>query len=137
MLVYVDEIILTGNSQSHMDHLITALSSHFSLKDLGRLSYFLGIEAHHSSQGLLLTQHRYIADLLHHTKMTDSNPVPTPMCPNKHLMLTSGVPLRIRRNTWPHSEACNTSDLLALTYPSQSKICLSLCIALLMSIGME
>ncbi|CAF2200969.1 unnamed protein product, partial [Brassica napus] len=64
MLVYVDDIVLTGNNIQQMERFIKALSTRFSLKDLGSLSYFLGIEAHRTSHGLLLTQHRYIADLL-------------------------------------------------------------------------
>lgn len=56
ILVYVDDIILTGNNQHHLNLFITLLSNRFSLKDLGTLSYFLGIEAHYSPKGLLLTQ---------------------------------------------------------------------------------
>ena len=43
MLLYVDDIIVTGNSASQVVDLITALSQVFELKDLGPLSYFLGI----------------------------------------------------------------------------------------------
>ena len=44
MLIYVDDIVLTGNDDSFIHHLITKLSSEFSLKDLGELQFFLGIE---------------------------------------------------------------------------------------------
>ena len=64
MLVYVKHIVLTGNNTQQLDRFIQALSTRFSLKDLGSLSYFLGIESHHSSHGLLLTQRRYVAELL-------------------------------------------------------------------------
>ncbi|CAA7024341.1 unnamed protein product [Microthlaspi erraticum] len=94
MLVYVDDIILTGNSQPHLDKFITSLSNRFSLKDLGTLSYFLGMEAQYLPDGLLLTQRRYIADLLHKNNMTDCKSVPTPMCPNTKLTLTSGDQLK-------------------------------------------
>ena len=43
LLVYVDDIIITGNSSSQVSHLVTALSKAFELKDLGALSYSLGI----------------------------------------------------------------------------------------------
>lgn len=51
----------------------------FSLNDLGSLGYFLGIEAHRTAEGILLTQQKYITDLLAHTKMLDANPVSAPM----------------------------------------------------------
>lgn len=47
-----------------IDQLITSLNDKFSLKDLGLLSYFLGIQAFMLSSGLLLTQTKYIDDLL-------------------------------------------------------------------------
>ncbi|CAA7050582.1 unnamed protein product [Microthlaspi erraticum] len=93
MLVYVDDMVITGNNVDHLNKFFNSLSSRFSLKDLGELSYFLGIEVQRSLSGLLLTQTRYIADLLHRTKMTDAKPVPTPMCPTTKLTLTSGDPL--------------------------------------------
>lgn len=43
LLVYVDDIILTGNSSAHIQQLISHMHSTFSMKELGSLSYFLGI----------------------------------------------------------------------------------------------
>lgn len=45
LLVYVDDIVLAGSSGAIVDHLIHTLASTFPIKDLGRLEYFLGIEA--------------------------------------------------------------------------------------------
>ncbi|WZZ19965.1 hypothetical protein YC2023_121352 [Brassica napus] len=117
MLIYVDDIILTGNNQTHLNNFITSLSTRFSLKDLGQLSYFLGIEAHYSSQGLLLTQHRYIADLLHRNKMEDCNTVPTPMCPYKPLTLSSGTPLK---DPTQYRATVGSLQYLSLTRPDIS-----------------
>lgn len=44
VLVYVDDIIITGNSNAYITDLISLLSKKFVMKDLGPLSYFLGIE---------------------------------------------------------------------------------------------
>ena len=44
LLVYVDDIIIIGNNPSNVQHFITLLFARFSLKDLGPLTYFLGIE---------------------------------------------------------------------------------------------
>lgn len=45
VLIYVDDILVTGTHTSHMLHLIKHLQSDFPLKDLGELSYFLGVHA--------------------------------------------------------------------------------------------
>ena len=42
-LIYMDDIILTGNNSRHVSSLVTALSSVFDLKDFGDLNYFLGV----------------------------------------------------------------------------------------------
>lgn len=93
LLIYVDDIIVTGSHSDHVRLFISSLSSRFSLKDLGPLSCFLGVEAARSSRGLLLTQSRYITDLLARTNMLDAAVVPTPMISSSRLDSTSGVPL--------------------------------------------
>lgn len=45
LLVYVDDILITGNNDVFLQHLIVALKKLFTMKDLGCLNYFLGIEA--------------------------------------------------------------------------------------------
>ena len=54
LLVYVDDIILTGSSSSLLHSFIRVLSQQFAMKDLGELHYFLGIEAKRTSTGLHL-----------------------------------------------------------------------------------
>jgi len=61
----VDDIIITGTHLSTINALILSLQSEFKLKDLGSLSYFLGIHVHRNAQGLHLNQAKYIVDLLH------------------------------------------------------------------------
>ena len=53
LLLYVDDIIITGNDPQ-ISYLITALSTTFELKDLGALSYFLGIQIVPTKFGLTL-----------------------------------------------------------------------------------
>ncbi|MCH96987.1 retrovirus-related pol polyprotein from transposon TNT 1-94, partial [Trifolium medium] len=78
LLVYVDDIIITGSSTSLVQQLVNQLNSIFSLKQLGDLDY-LGIEVKHLEDGsLLLTQSKYIKDLAK-TNMFDCNPITTPM----------------------------------------------------------
>jgi histone deacetylase 1/2 len=80
LLVYVDDIIITSNNSSLLQSFITQLNQAFSLKHLGSLDYFLGIEVNQLPNGsLLLTQSKYIRDLLNRTNMLESTPVSTPM----------------------------------------------------------
>ena len=67
LLVYVDDILVTGSSPTLVSHFISYLSAKFALQDLGPLSYFLGIQAHQLGSVLHLTQHKYIVDLLKRT----------------------------------------------------------------------
>ncbi|KAH0661384.1 hypothetical protein KY284_026315 [Solanum tuberosum] len=79
ILVYVDDILVTGSHQRGVHYAIEALSQHFSLKDLGPLHYFLGIEVIRSSTGLLLSQEKYTMDLLQEVAMDNCKGVSTPM----------------------------------------------------------
>ncbi|KAM2281568.1 hypothetical protein ACFX1S_042149 [Malus domestica] len=77
ILVYVDDIIITGpNAQLYQD-IISQLSGLFHVKDLGPLHYLLGIEVHRSSSGIFLSQQKYILDLLTKTHMEGSKPCVT------------------------------------------------------------
>ena len=93
VLVYVDDMVITGNNNRVIDAFIAAISTRFSLKDLGELSYFLGIEATRTSKGLHLIQKKYVLDLLTRTNMIDARPVSTPMSPTPKLSLNSGTPM--------------------------------------------
>ncbi|KAK2992068.1 hypothetical protein RJ640_026586 [Escallonia rubra] len=67
ILVYVDDIIVTGNSSTQITSLINSLRFEFSLKDLSQFHYFLGIEVSYAQIGLFLSQRRYINDILSKT----------------------------------------------------------------------
>jgi histone deacetylase 1/2 len=64
MLIYVDDIIVVSSSAEATTVLLHNLSTHFALKDLGELHFFLGIEVKKCSNGILLTQEKYAKDLL-------------------------------------------------------------------------
>ena len=74
LLVYVDDIVLTGNNPQFLSSLIAQLSSAFELKDLGSLNYFLGLQITRSSKGLFLSQTKYAQDLLIKANMHSSKP---------------------------------------------------------------
>ncbi|XP_043717833.1 uncharacterized protein LOC122665760 [Telopea speciosissima] len=74
ILIYVDDILVTGSDSSVMTSLLQQLSSEISIKDLGDLYFILGIEVVTQPKGLLLSQSCYISDLLHHIGMTNYKP---------------------------------------------------------------
>ena len=90
LLLYVDDIILTTSSLALKAHLMSCLSSEFAMKDLDPLSYFLGIFVSRDHHGLFLSQQKYALDILAHAKMTDCNPVHTPVDTFGKLSSTSG-----------------------------------------------
>ncbi|CAN1158567.1 Retrovirus-related Pol polyprotein from transposon TNT 1-94 [Linum perenne] len=82
LIVYVDDIIITGNDNEEIKKLKSRLSSEFELKDLGEMKYFLGMEVARSCKGLIISQRKYVLDLLHETGMLGCKPADTPMQPN-------------------------------------------------------
>lgn len=64
MLIYVDDIIITGNNSKGIEEVIEKLNEAFALTDLGNLNYFLGIQVTRSQDIIMLSQARYIQDLL-------------------------------------------------------------------------
>lgn len=78
-LVYVDDIIVTGNNNDAISEFIQALNSKFSLKDLGNLSNFLGVEVINTTTGIFLSQHKYILDILIQHNMAGCKEVSTPL----------------------------------------------------------
>ncbi|XP_019091190.1 PREDICTED: uncharacterized protein LOC109128754 [Camelina sativa] len=93
VLVYVDDIIVTGTHSRTIDAVLTAFSDRFSIKDPVDLHYFLGIEVSRSKRGMHLMQRKYIHDLLLKTNMSDAKLVSTPLSTTPKLTLTSGAPL--------------------------------------------
>jgi Reverse transcriptase (RNA-dependent DNA polymerase) len=90
ILVYVDDIIITGNNNEEIKNVKQHLKNEFDIKDLGKLSYFLGIEIAHSSKGLFLSQRKYVLDLLKETGKLGAKPASTPMETNTKLGLEDG-----------------------------------------------
>lgn len=62
--VYVDDIIITGDNHDEINTLNSHLDRVFSIKDLGVLYYFLGIEVGYVQEGILLTQQKFTKELL-------------------------------------------------------------------------
>lgn len=71
--------------RKRLQNLQRHLATEFEMKNLGNLKYFLGIEVARSSQGIFLSQRKYILDLLAETGMLDCKPTDTPIVQNHML----------------------------------------------------
>jgi hypothetical protein len=89
-LVYVDDLIITGNNSVFVASIIDHLGQKFSIKDLGSLHFFLGVEVIPTTAGLFLTQHKYIRDLLAKTSVDGARDVTTPLSTYVSLQLDDG-----------------------------------------------
>ena len=91
LLVYVDDILLTGSNSLLLECLIRLLSSKFKLCDLGFVHYFFGIEVQSTSKGLMLRQHKYTLDILTRAGMLSCKPVDTPISTSKATILPDSL----------------------------------------------
>ena len=79
ILIYVDGILIIGPNSSDLESFIAEFNTKFALKDLGALSYFLGIEVLYDTDGVYLSQRKCIRDLLSKVEMINYKDVETPM----------------------------------------------------------
>jgi hypothetical protein len=79
LIIYVDDMIITGDDTDKIKRLQECLSTEFEMKDLGGLKYFLGIEVARTKNGIYLSQQKYILDLLSETGMLKCKPVESPI----------------------------------------------------------
>ncbi|KAM2399221.1 hypothetical protein ACFXTH_035810 [Malus domestica] len=92
LLLYVDDIIITGNHTQAITEVIQALTHEFDMKDLGPFHYFLGIQIVQNKDGLFLSQDKYVTDLLTKSDMLLSKPCATPCLPYNRLLSNDGKP---------------------------------------------
>ena len=85
LVVYVDDIVITGSDSKGISSLKSFLQSQFHIKDLGMLRYFLGIEVMRSKHGIFLSQRKYMLDLLFEIGKLGVKPCSSPMDPGVHL----------------------------------------------------
>jgi hypothetical protein len=85
LLLYVDDMIITGDDTEYIDFVKARLNDQFLMSDLGPLRYFLRFEISSTPE--------YIHDLLDRVSLTDHRTAETPMELNVHLKPTDGEPL--------------------------------------------
>lgn len=86
MLVYVNYMLITGDSLKLIEETKTMFHQNFKIKDIGEL-YFLGIEFAKSDKGILMHHRKYASELLSKLGLTAAKPTVTPM--NYNTKLTS------------------------------------------------
>jgi hypothetical protein len=74
LVIDVDDIVITRVDVEEIKWLKEKLGKAFEIKDLGHLRYFLGIEIARSSKGIVLSQRKYVLDLLIETGMLGCRP---------------------------------------------------------------
>ena len=90
----MDDIVITGSDQDGIRKLNQHLFNYLQTKDLLKFKYFLGIEIAQSNSGVVMSQRKYVLDILEETGMLDYKLVDTPMDPNVKLILGQGEPLQ-------------------------------------------
>jgi hypothetical protein len=78
LVLYVDDLILTGSDSKLLNHVKTNLKKKFEMTDLGFLHYFLGLQVLQTNEGIFLSQSKYACDLLRRFHMDDCKPTPSP-----------------------------------------------------------
>ncbi|GJV08471.1 uncharacterized mitochondrial protein-like protein [Tanacetum coccineum] len=79
VLIYVDDVIITGNNLTKIQETKKQLDDEFSIKDLGLLKYFLGIEVAKTKDGLVLSQRKYTLDILENSGKMGCKPSAFPI----------------------------------------------------------
>jgi hypothetical protein len=78
LVLYVDDLILTGSDSKLLNHVKTNLKKKFEMTDLGFLHYFLGLQVLQTNERIFLSQSKYACDLLRRFHMDDCKPPPYP-----------------------------------------------------------
>jgi histone deacetylase 1/2 len=126
VLAYVNDIIVASSSSDATKVLLSDLQKDFSLKDLGDLHYFLGMEVKRDHGGLVLSQMRYAKDILARSGMSNCKPVDTPLPSTQKLSVAEGTRLGAEDCT-RYKSLVGALQYLTLTRPDISfavnKVC--------------
>lgn len=68
-VIYIDDILLTGNRTTFIVDVKVALHTKFSIKNLGQAKYYLGLEVSRNETGLVWSQQKYVLDMLSSTDL--------------------------------------------------------------------
>jgi hypothetical protein len=83
--LYVDDLIFTGNDESMYAEFKKSMMVEFDMTDLGKMRYFLGVEVLQKTDGIFISQKRYVMEVMERFGMDKSNSVLNPMVPGEKL----------------------------------------------------
>ena len=92
--IHVDDIILATNDEEMRQKVLKVLRKEFLVKDLGPLTYYLGIKVETADNVTKLSQSAYCEKLIDKFKMATANPSSVPGPPN----------LQVSKDEYPTSE---------------------------------
>ena len=79
LFIYMDDIVINGSVMEDISAIQNLLHSTFHIKDLGHLTYFLGLEVHHWPHGIFLNQNKYIQNMVWLVRLTNITSIDTPL----------------------------------------------------------
>ena len=89
VLVYVDDLLICGNHSHMLQKFKEYLGKSFSMKDLGKLKYFLGFEVSRGPEGIFVSQRKYALDIVTDTGNLGCQPAATPLEQNHKLAIST------------------------------------------------
>ncbi|KAL0291613.1 UNVERIFIED_CONTAM: Retrovirus-related Pol polyprotein from transposon TNT 1-94 [Sesamum radiatum] len=93
LLLYVDDILVAGTCKELIDDVKRYLDGLFTIKDLGIAKYFLGLEIARSPKGVLVSQTKYIKDIVQDTSLQNARTATTPLPPGIKFAADAGAHL--------------------------------------------
>ena len=109
---------MTGSNHFAIQTILAKIRAEFAIKDLGRLSYFLGLEVHYGANGIFLSQAKYTYDILDRANLLDAKPIASP--------LASGIQLTSTGDPFPdptlYCSLVGALQYLTITRPDLSYV---------------
>ena len=123
-LIYVDDIIITGTHPDMINTLVQLMKNEFPIKDLGSLSFFLGIQVTRGDLGLQPCQSKYITDLLSRTQITGAKPTKSSCSSGSQLSRLNGEAIL---NPYEYRSVVGAFQYCTLTRPNSAFFVNQLC----------
>ena len=77
--LYVDDLLITGSSKELIGKFKEEMKCVFQMTDLGRMTFFLGMQVHQKQNEIFLSQHKYAKEVLKKFNMEKCKPTAIPM----------------------------------------------------------
>ena len=77
--IYVDDIIFGSTNEKLFQRFSKLMQSRYEMSMMGELTFFLGLQVHQRSEGIFISQAKYVRDLLKKFDMVECSPAKTPM----------------------------------------------------------